>query len=149
MEKQSFPRSTCDQQSAFPRPAVGAVVFKDGKILLVLRANPPSAGKWAIPGGKVRWGETLQQAAQREVLEETGIRICAGKPIYTFDSIVRDAAGNISFHYVIVDLEAKYVSGNLCAGDDARQARWVGPESIDQLPVSRPTRKLLAECYGW
>jgi 8-oxo-dGTP diphosphatase len=56
-----------------PRPAVGAVVFKGDAVLLVQRANPPSRGMWAIPGGRVRLGETLQAAAEREILEETGV----------------------------------------------------------------------------
>ncbi len=136
-------------QQAVPRPAVGAVVFKGEKVLLVRRANPPSKGRWAIPGGKIRWGETLQQAARREVLEETGITIRAGRPVHTFDSIVRDDAGRILFHYVIVDLEAEYVSGRLKAGDDADKAAWVTRKQIDRLEVSRPTRMLLASRYGW
>ena len=132
-----------------PRPAVGAVVFKDEKVLLVRRANPPSKGKWAIPGGKIRWGETLQEAAQREVLEETGITIRAGRPVYTFDSIVRDPTGKVVFHYVIVDLEAEYVSGRPAAGDDADQVAWVGRHEIQGLDVSWPTRRLLHSRYGW
>ena len=51
-----------------PRPAVGAVVFKGDAVLLVQRGNPPSRGMWAIPGGRVHLGETLQAAAEREIL---------------------------------------------------------------------------------
>jgi ADP-ribose pyrophosphatase YjhB (NUDIX family) len=65
-----------------PRVAVGAVVFKDNKVLLVKRAKPPAQGLWAIPGGSVELGETLQQAAERETLEETGIMIQA-KNLFT------------------------------------------------------------------
>ncbi len=137
------------QPNPLPRPAVGAVVFKNGKVLLVRRANPPSQGQWAIPGGKIRWGETLQQAARREVLEETGITIRAGRPIYTFDSIVRDPQGKVRFHYVIVDLEAEYICGRPIAGDDADQVAWVGPKEMEGMDISRPTRLLLASCYGW
>ena len=70
--------------------AVGAVVIKDGAILLVKRGQAPSSGKWAIPGGSVELGETLQQAAEREIREETGLRIRAEQPVFTFDVIERD-----------------------------------------------------------
>jgi len=63
-----------------PRVAVGAVVFKGGDVLLVQRGQPPAEGTWAIPGGSVRIGETLPQAAEREILEETGVIIRATEP---------------------------------------------------------------------
>jgi len=81
-----------------PRVAVGAVVIRAGSVLLVRRGKAPSDGQWAIPGGSVELGETLQQAAEREILEETGIRIRAGKPVYTFDLIERDRQKRIRFH---------------------------------------------------
>ena len=67
-----------------PQVGVGAVVFHDGAVLLVQRRNPPCADEWAIPGGKVRLGETLQEAAEREILEDTGLHIKAGEPVYAF-----------------------------------------------------------------
>jgi ADP-ribose pyrophosphatase len=95
-----------------PKVAVGAVVFKDERVLLVRRGQPPSKNLWAIPGGSVEIGETLQEAAEREILEETGIKIQAGEPVFTFDVIDRDGTGKIRFHYVIVDLAADYVTGD-------------------------------------
>ncbi|MBN2246845.1 MAG: NUDIX domain-containing protein, partial [Candidatus Aminicenantes bacterium] len=68
--------SSRDSFSA-PQVGVGAVVIKDEKILLVKRKNPPQKGQWAIPGGKVEFGETMQKAAEREILEETGLIIHA------------------------------------------------------------------------
>jgi 8-oxo-dGTP diphosphatase len=97
----------------------------------------------------VEIGETLQEAAEREILEETGIRIRAGKPIYTFDVIDRDAEGKIRFHYVIVDLAADYVSGQPAAGDDADDARWVSAHEISELEVSPPTLRLLKTRFGF
>jgi ADP-ribose pyrophosphatase len=132
-----------------PRVAVGAVVFKDGCVLLVRRGQPPAENLWAIPGGRVEIGETLKEAAEREILEETGIQIRAAKPIYTFDVIDRDAAGKVRFHYVIVDLAADYVRGEPSAGDDALEARWVSAKEINGLEVSPATLKLLKTKFGF
>ena len=132
-----------------PRVAVGAVVFKEECVLLVRRGQPPAEDLWAIPGGSVEIGETLQEAAEREILEETGIQIQAAKPIYTFDVIDRDAAGNVRFHYVIVDLAADYVMGEPLAGDDALEARWVSAREINGLEVSAATLKLLKNRFGF
>ena len=102
---------------------MGAVVFKDGAVLLVKRGKAPACGMWAIPGGSVRLGETLQEAAEREILEETGIVIRAGEPIFVFDTIQRDEQAQIQFHYVIVDLAAEYIRGSPRAADDAADAQ--------------------------
>ncbi|MCP4111248.1 MAG: NUDIX hydrolase [Desulfobacteraceae bacterium] len=128
-----------------PRAAVGAVAVKDNSVLLVLRGKPPSKGVWAIPGGSVNLGETLQEAAEREILEETGIVIKAGKPVFTFDFVERDNTGRVRFHYIIVDLMAEYVSGEPCPGDDALNAKWISPQELDELNVSLMTRRLLKQ----
>jgi ADP-ribose pyrophosphatase len=123
--------------------AVGAIVIRDNSVLLVKRNKPPGEGLWAIPGGRVELGETLQQAAEREVMEETGLTIRAKVPVYTFEVIEADDAGRTRFHYVIVDLMADYVGGVLSASDDASETRWVTPEELKDLPVSETTREVL------
>jgi len=128
-----------------PRAAVGALVIKDSAVLLVKRGKAPSNGKWAIPGGSIELGETLQQAAEREILEETGIRIKAGKPVYTFDFIEYDGQGAIRFHYIIVDLAAQYLEGELIPGDDAAQAAWISFDDLGSLDMNTTTRTFLAE----
>nr|VFK37096.1 MAG: ADP-ribose pyrophosphatase YjhB, NUDIX family [Candidatus Kentron sp. SD]VFK41173.1 MAG: ADP-ribose pyrophosphatase YjhB, NUDIX family [Candidatus Kentron sp. SD] len=131
-----------------PIPAVGAVVFKDQSVLLVRRGQPPNQGLWAIPGGCVQLGETLQGAAEREIWEETGIRIRAHRPIYFFDTIDRDGEGRVRYHYVIVDLLADYLDGWPVANDDALEARWVTPSELDSLSVSEATLNLLRGGQG-
>lgn len=130
-----------------PRVGVGAVVIKDDKVLLVRRGVNPSKNLWAIPGGGLELGETLQEGAEREILEETGVTIRAKDPIYSFDFIERDDAGRIRFHYVIVDLAAEYISGEAAGADDVAEARWLSEEDIHHLAVSHNTLRLLRSIH--
>lgn len=132
-----------------PRAAVGAVVFNHGHVLLVRRGKPPAHGQWAIPGGSIRLGERFRAAAEREILEETGIVIRAGDPVYTFDVVEKDAAGKVRFHYVIVDVAAEFVRGTIRPGDDALEARWVSASEIKELEVNIRTRRLLSEKFNF
>ncbi len=125
-----------------PQVAVGAVVFKENRVLLVQRKNEPAAGQWAVPGGRVNRGETLKAAAERELFEETGIRIEAGKPVYVFEYIR-------TFHYVIIDLDAVYISGEAVAADDALDVRWVSAAELTTLDVTSSTLQLLREKYDF
>jgi len=126
-----------------PRVAVGGVVIKEDRVLLVRRGKPPSEGEWAIPGGSVELGETLQEAVRREILEETGISIRVGEPVHIFDDVRRDEAGRVRFHYVILDFSGEFLSGEVRAADDARDARWVSPAEFSQLNINTNTIKLM------
>jgi len=117
--------------------------------LLVQRGKPPAESQWAIPGGSIELGESLQEAAEREIREEAGIVIRAGDPVFAFDTVRRDDAGRIRFHYVIVDVAAEYVSGELKAGDDAADARWVSSDEIDDLSINVLTRDVLRTYFGF
>jgi ADP-ribose pyrophosphatase len=132
-----------------PRVAVGAVVFKENAVLLVQRGQAPAEGSWAIPGGSVQVGETLQQAAEREIREETGVVIRAAAPVYTFDVIEKDAEGRVRFHYVIVDLAAEYVAGTPRPASDAVDARWVSAGELRRRKVSPATLGLLKDRFGF
>jgi 8-oxo-dGTP diphosphatase len=135
MSKREYPDS--------PVVGVGAVVIKDGKVLLVKRGVDPNKGLWAIPGGSLKVGETLQEGAEREIMEETGITIRAKEPVYSFDFFERDGDGRVRFHYVIVDMMADYIDGEVQGADDALEARWVSPDELKYLEVSRNTLKIL------
>lgn len=126
-----------------PLVGVGALVIRQGRVLLVQRGVEPSRGVWAIPGGMLELGETLQEGAEREIREETGLIIKAGEPVYTFDFFERDPQGRIRFHFVIVDLWGEYLSGEVKSGSDAQEARWLAPEELTALQVSKNTLTLL------
>jgi len=136
-------------QTKHPVIGIGAVVFHDNAVLLVKRKNPPCANEWAIPGGHIHPGETLQQAAEREVLEETGIKIKAGEPVFSFDLIERDSNKNLLFHYVIIDLAAQYIEGIPQADDDALDAVWINRNQAKTLNINVTTKKLLIDKYNF
>ncbi len=137
MSKREYPE--------FPRVGVGAIVIKDGKVLMIKRAAPPNNNMWAIPGGMLELGETIQEGAEREIFEETNIRIRAGKPIFTFDLLERDNEGRVYFHFLIVDMEAEYLAGEIKAASDALDVRWVTPEECQNLSATSNTIRMLKE----
>jgi 8-oxo-dGTP diphosphatase len=109
----------------YPGIGVGAVVWRDDKVLLVKRKNPPSQGQWALPGGKQQWGETIFQAAVREVREETGVEITPLGIITAIDAITADKAGKVEYHYTLVEVAAEWKEGEAKAADDALAVQWV------------------------
>jgi len=134
---------------AQPTLAVGAIVFKENKVLLVKRGRAPSKGLWAIPGGSVKLGETIKNAVEREIVEETGIHVRAGAPVYSFELIERDEDGDVQFHYYIVDLEAEYISGEITPGDDADDAAWMSVEDMKVNDVHPRTLEMLVSQYSF
>jgi 8-oxo-dGTP diphosphatase len=120
--------------AAAPSPVVGlsALVLRDDEILMIRRGRTPYAGAWSLPGGKLIWGETIQEALRREVLEETGLVVRIGSLAGVVESIDPDGA----FHYVILDYFAEASGGDLRPGNDAIDARWVSLHRVTQLDTT-------------
>jgi 8-oxo-dGTP diphosphatase len=119
-----------------PVAATIATVFHGGRILLVRRANSPDAGRWGFPGGKIEGGETIEQAAVRELFEETGIRAEARQVFGAVDAFDRDESGDLHQHFVLIAVLCKWISGEPVAGDDALEARWFGLEELDDASLA-------------
>ncbi len=121
-----------------PVPAVIAVVIHEGQALLVRRANPPDAGLWGFPGGKIDFGETVAKAAVRELLEETSVTGEAQEIITTLDIFVPSGDGGIRQHYILIAVRCRWLSGTPLAGDDALEACWFPIAELDPatLPMS-------------
>jgi len=129
---------------AHPLPGVLAMVVRDGRVLLVERGREPDHGKWGFPGGLVEVGETAQQAALRELVEETAVMAEAGPVIEVFDIITHDEAGRVRFHFLLSAVRCRWLSGDGVAGDDAAQVGWFTPAEIAGLPTSSNLPRLVA-----
>jgi 8-oxo-dGTP diphosphatase len=122
-------------------PCVGAVVRdQDDRLLVILRANPPAAGRWSIPGGRVEPGESDAEALLREMAEETGLVVEVGDMVGTVE---RDGPGDSV--YVIHDYSCMVIGGELIPGDDAADARWVTEGELAGLECSPGLRESLTE----
>lgn len=119
-----------------PRVGVGAVVLDGRRVLLVRRGGQPSAGKWSLPGGLVDLGETTVEAIAREVAEECGLQIRIAGLAGIVDRVVRDDAGRVRYHYVLVDYLAYPDAGTLVAGSDAADAQWVDVDAVERLDIT-------------
>ena len=84
---------------ARPIVGIGVVVLRAGAVLLVRRGKAPSLGAWSLPGGAQELGETAEQAARRELFEETGLEVGALALAANVDTIHRDTSGRVQFHY--------------------------------------------------
>ena len=121
----------------YPRVGVGAVILHDDKVLLVRRGKSPSFGKWSLPGGLVELGETTREAIAREIVEECGIKIRVVDVAGVIDRIVRDDAGRVRYHYVLVDYLAYPESMDVVAGSDAADAQWFEIDRLDELDTTQ------------
>ena len=119
-----------------PEVAVGGLMLRNGKVLLVKRKNPPGKGLWAIPGGRVRFCERLHQAVEREVLEETGLKVSPIRLIYVAEIVEN------GFHYIILDYLCDILGGKVRAGGDVEDVKWFDINTLGD-DVTNSTRKLV------
>jgi len=143
---------TSRRYPARPLLGVGAVIFKDGKVLLIERGQEPLKGWWTLPGGLAETGERLECAVRREVLEETGLEIRPLEAAAIFERIMPDVEGRTEFHYVIVDYVCDLTGGTLKAGSDVANAMWVPVDKLGTVkmapgtpPVIEKALRMLAE----
>ena len=120
-----------------PTPAAGVVVWRGGQVLLIQRGRPPHDGKWSIPGGKLKFGESAREAALRELEEETGVSAEIAGLIDVVDAIDADS------HYVLIDFAAIWIEGEPRAGDDALAAEFVDVQTARDRLAWDETRRVI------
>ena len=126
-----------------PLVGAGAVVHRRGRVLLLQRKNPPNAGKWALPGGLVELGETVQGAAVREIEEETGLVVVIEGLLDVQTDLHIDEDSRIEYHYVLVDYLAKPVSGRLRLNAESSASGWFTRHQAGGLAMGSGTRSVL------
>lgn len=126
-----------------PIVGVGAVVLGAEGVLLIQRGKPPRQGSWSLPGGAQKVGETVNEAAVREVREETGVEIEVLGLVDVVDSIRRDDTGKPEYHYTLVDVAARFTGGVVTPGTDAQDARWFSLAEIDAMDLWSETKRII------
>lgn len=116
--------------SEHPVVGVGVVLVEDGRILLIQRGREPRKGLWAVPGGKVRHGEPMKDAARREMMEETGLEVEVGGVVWVGE-VIEDG-----HHLVLIDFSGTRTGGELRPGDDADDVRWVALDEAAEYPLT-------------
>jgi 8-oxo-dGTP diphosphatase len=122
-----------DADLAHPQVAVLAVTFRHDEVILVQRKNEPQKGGWGFPGGSIEPGESIANATLRELMEETGTRAEVVRLIDVVEVRECDAAGH-QYHFVLIAMLCRYLSGDLVAGDDALSCQWLNvPAGFSQF----------------
>jgi ADP-ribose pyrophosphatase YjhB (NUDIX family) len=129
---------------AAPMVGIGIVLLRGETVLLIKRGRPPAAGEWSLPGGAQELGETAEEAARRELLEETGLTVGALTLIAHVDSIHHDEGGRVQYHYTILDFCAEYTGGEALAGGDVMQVAWVHPWDFDSYNLWSEARRVIS-----
>jgi ADP-ribose pyrophosphatase YjhB (NUDIX family) len=130
-----------------PYLAVSAAIIRDGRVLLVRRARPPTEGRFTLPGGGVEAGETLAEAITREVSEETGLTIALSELAGHREVIVRDADQRVSRHFLILAFAARWIAGEPVLNDELAEARWVTPAEIVGLATTDGLAEIVTAAF--
>ena len=131
-----------------PVPAVGVVCFRGSEVLLIRRGTPPKQGEWSLPGGRVEPGESVRDAALRELKEETGVDAVLIDLIDVVDAVFKNRGGDlITRHYVLVDFVARWRAGAPVAGDDAAEARFFHQSELGSIELWSETRRIIQKGF--
>lgn len=126
-----------------PIAAIGVVVWRNDKLLLIQRGKEPRKGQWSLPGGMQELGETTREAAVREVREETNLDIEVTHLLDVVDTIQHDDDGRVRMQYVLIDYAAEWRARDAVAGSDAMGARWVNPDELPEYKLWSETLRII------
>jgi 8-oxo-dGTP diphosphatase len=120
-------------QPGWPQLAVSAVIFRDGKVLLVRRARLPAKGFYSLPGGRVEFGESLHTALHREVSEETGLKIDIVSLAGWREVLPSTGGGG---HYLIMSFAARWAGNEPVLNEEHDDFKWLKPEDFGDLKLT-------------
>lgn len=132
-----------------PLVGVGAVIVRDGRVLLIRRGQAPLLGEWSLPGGVLECGETLREATAREAREETGLVVETADMLGVYERIIPAADGRTRYHYVLIDFLCRPVGGELRAGSDAAEVGWFRREELPGLKLADDANKVVQKGLAW
>ena len=149
MSTASQPSPTADPRTYPDRPylAVSAAIIRDGRVLVTQRARGPALGIWTMPGGVVEAGETLSEALKREILEETQITIEPVALAGHREVVMRDVAGKVSRHFVILCFASRWISGEPRLNEELSDARWLMPAELNGLKTTEGLAEIVAAAF--
>jgi 8-oxo-dGTP diphosphatase len=130
-----------------PYLAVSAAIIREGRVLIVQRAQPPMRGVFTLPGGVVETGETLHQALVREIDEEVGMAIAPVALAGHREVIVRDAEGRVERHFIILAFAVRWLSGEPKLNYELADARWLRPDEIAGLRTTEGLSEIIAAAF--
>ena len=143
MNAPSDPRAYPDR----PILAVSAAIIRDGRVFIARRARGPALGVWTMPGGMVEAGETLSAALIREILEETSMTIEPLALAGHREVVVRDEAGRISRHFVIMCFAARWVAGATKLNEELDESKWIHPSELGELKTTEGLGEIVAAAF--
>lgn len=130
---------------ARPIVGIGIVLLKPpSEVLLIRRGRAPMLGAWGLPGGGQELGETAEDAARRELLEETGLTVGALTLAGAVDSIDRDAEGRVRYHYTILDFAGLWEGGEPQALSDAADVTWADLGALERYDLWSEAHRIIA-----
>ncbi len=149
LNREQSPHPALSAREYPPRPVASAhaIVFQEGKVLLVKRAHPPSQGQWSVPGGVIELGETIRDAVRHELCEECGLEVEVGEIFDAIDNIILDEKGEIRFHYIVIYVLAQPIGGNARPGTDALELLWANLEELEVLVMHPLARRVVERAF--
>jgi ADP-ribose pyrophosphatase YjhB (NUDIX family) len=131
-----------EQRPYWPRLGASAAIFRDGAVLLGERGKGALAGMWSLPGGHVEPGESVAEAARREVAEETGI-VAEILGLVDLHEVIRREGEAVSWHYVIAVFHGIWRDGEPLAASDCRATRFVALDDLGSVPLTDGAETLI------
>ncbi len=126
-----------------PIVGVAGIIFREQEVVLIRRGQEPGLGEWSLPGGAVELGETLEEALRREVREETGLEIDIIALTAVVNRLIRDQAGAVAYHYVLLDFLCRTLAGSPRPGSDSSGLAFLPYAELDTWPLPEQTKAVI------